>query len=204
MSQNGDLDKLDWSKADGLLPAVIQHWQDGRVLMLGYMNAAALERTRARGVVCFYSRSKGRLWTKGESSGHFLAVRQIHADCDSDAVLVLAEPAGPTCHLQTESCFGETARPGLATLFELDALIEQRRSRDPATSYTARLFASGPKRIAQKVGEEGVETALAAVQGSDAELAGEAADLLYHLLVLLRSRKLGLADAIKVLDNRRN
>lgn len=195
-------DSLDWSKADGLLPAIVQHWQDGRVLMLGYMNREALVATRASGHVTFYSRSKQRLWTKGERSGHVLELHDLRADCDADTLLVLAAPHGPTCHRGTESCFGDVVAPQLSFLGQLDALVARRDSERPDGSYTTRLFDAGPRRIAQKVGEEGVETALAAVAQDDEALLGESADLIYHLLVLLRARGLGLADAVQVLRRR--
>ena len=190
-----DPDRLAWDKGDGLLPAVVQHAADGRVLMLGYMNRAALTQTLASAQVTFYSRSKQRLWTKGESSGHVLKLISMHADCDADSLLVLADPVGPTCHRGTDSCFGDAAAPALAFLGRLDALIAARERERPADSYTTRLFEGGLRRIAQKVGEEGVETALAAVAEDDEALRGEAADLVYHLIVLLRARGLGL-DAV--------
>ncbi|WP_141452467.1 bifunctional phosphoribosyl-AMP cyclohydrolase/phosphoribosyl-ATP diphosphatase HisIE [Pseudoxanthomonas sp. z9] len=192
-------DQLDWSKGDGLLPAIVQDASTRRVLMLGYMNREALEATLASGRVTFYSRSKQRLWTKGESSGHVLEVRAIEADCDNDTLLVQAVPHGPTCHLQRTSCFAEA--PG-SFLAELDALVTRRERERPEGSYTTRLFEEGVRRIAQKVGEEGVETALAAVAQDEAALLGESADLLYHLLVLLRSRGLGLADVEALLAAR--
>lgn len=193
---------LDWDKVGGLLPVVIQHWRDGRVLMLGYMNREALEATLASGQVTFFSRSKQRLWTKGETSGHVLIAKAIHTDCDRDTLLVHAEPHGPTCHLGTDSCFGDAAGPEFAFLAQLDALIEQRQRQRPENHYTTKLFESGVRRIAQKVGEEGVETALAAVAQDDSDLLGEASDLLYHLLVLLRSRGLGLAEVMACLRQR--
>ncbi|MCL6711327.1 bifunctional phosphoribosyl-AMP cyclohydrolase/phosphoribosyl-ATP diphosphatase HisIE [Pseudomonas sp. R2.Fl] len=192
-------DQLDWSKGDGLLPAIVQDASTRRVLMLGYMNREALEATLASGRVTFYSRSKQRLWTKGESSGHVLEVRAIEADCDNDTLLVQAVPHGPICHLQRTSCFAEA--PG-SFLAELDALVTRRERERPEGSYTTRLFEEGVRRIAQKVGEEGVETALAAVAQDEAALLGESADLLYHLLVLLRSRGLGLADVEALLAAR--
>ena len=197
-----ELDKLDWSKGDGLLPAVVQHWCSGAVLMLGYMDRAALEQTLQSGKVTFFSRSKQRLWIKGETSGHMLLLKALHADCDADTILVLADPQGPTCHLGNASCFGDAATPELAFLAELDALVAQRERERPAGSYTTTLFEGGARRIAQKVGEEGVETALAAVVEDDVALAGEAADLLFHLLVLLHSRGLGLQSVIAVLRAR--
>lgn len=204
MSDNTDTSRLDWAKGDGLLPAVVQHWLSGEVLMLGYMNAAALAQTRASGHVTFYSRSKQRLWTKGESSGHVLALKSIRIDCDADTLLIQADPCGPTCHNGTSSCFGESGdvRPPLGFLAELDALIAQRHVERPANSYTTKLFNGGIRRIAQKVGEEGVETALAAVVQGDDELLGEAADLLFHLTVALRARGLSLADVAEILAQR--
>ena len=194
MSAAMEPERLDWSKGDGLLPAIVQHWRSGAVLMLGYMNREALERTQQSGKVTFWSRSKQRLWTKGETSGNFLLLQSLHADCDGDTLLVQAQPQGPTCHLGTSSCFGDASTPPLAFLAELDALIAQRAEQRPAGSYTTKLFESGMRRIAQKVGEEGVETALAGVGEDDAALLGEAADLLFHLLVLLRARGASLTD----------
>lgn len=197
-----DANALDWAKGGGLLPAIAQHWQSGEVLMLGYMNAEALAQTQASGRVVFFSRSKQRLWTKGESSGHVLELKSIRADCDADTLLIAAAPQGPTCHLGTTSCFGSDARPPMAFLADLDALIAQRHAQRPAGSYTTELFDSGVQRIAQKVGEEGVETALAAVGQGDDALLGEAADLLFHLMVLLRARGLSLADVAARLAER--
>jgi phosphoribosyl-ATP pyrophosphohydrolase/phosphoribosyl-AMP cyclohydrolase len=197
--QPEQIDALDWSKQDGLLPAIVQDPDTLRVLMLGYMDRVALDRTLSSGKVTFFSRSRQRLWTKGGESGHFLQLVSIEGDCDNDTLLVLAHPQGPTCHLQRASCFAGARGNFLA---ELDALVEQRERERPAGSYTSRLFEAGVRSIAQKVGEEGVETALAAVAQQDPELAGEAADLLYHLLVLLRSRGLSLDDAIAVLRTR--
>ncbi|MEW9570630.1 bifunctional phosphoribosyl-AMP cyclohydrolase/phosphoribosyl-ATP diphosphatase HisIE [Rhodanobacter sp. Si-c] len=197
-----DLARLDWPKGDGLLPAIVQHWLTGEVLMLGYMNAEALAETQRSGRVTFWSRSKQRLWMKGESSGHVLALKSVRVDCDADTLLVQAEPHGPTCHLGTSSCFGGDARPPLGFLAELDALVAQRHAERPQGSYTTKLFEAGTRRIAQKVGEEGVESALAAVAQGDEELLGEAADLVFHLTVLLRARGLSLADAVAVLATR--
>ncbi len=188
-------DRLDWTKGNGLVPVIVQHWRDGRVLMLGYMNREALDATLASGKVTFFSRSKQRLWTKGETSGNTLELKAIHTDCDADALLVQAQPNGPTCHLGTDSCFGDVSEPELAFLGRLDALVARRHAELPEGSYTTRLFDAGVRRIAQKVGEEGVETALAAVAEENDALVGEAADLVYHLLVLLRARNLGL-DAV--------
>ncbi|MEO6926273.1 MAG: bifunctional phosphoribosyl-AMP cyclohydrolase/phosphoribosyl-ATP diphosphatase HisIE [Rhodanobacter sp.] len=203
---NTDTNRLDWAKGDGLLPAIVQHWLTGEVLMLGYMNAEALSQTSSSGHVTFYSRSKQRLWTKGESSGHMLALKSIRVDCDADTLLIQAEPHGPTCHNGTSSCFGESVDvcPPLGFLAELDALIAQRHAERPEGSYTTKLFDSGIRRIAQKVGEEGVETALAAVVQGDEELLGEAADLVFHLTVALRARGLSLGDVVAVLAKRHN
>ncbi|MBN8481812.1 MAG: bifunctional phosphoribosyl-AMP cyclohydrolase/phosphoribosyl-ATP diphosphatase HisIE [Xanthomonadales bacterium] len=191
----------DWDKVDGLLPAIVQDARSGAVLMLGHMNREALAATRASGRVTFFSRSRQRLWTKGETSGHVLALVSLDLDCDADAILVQALPHGPTCHAGTTTCFGEISPPA-GFLGELDALVAARACARPAGSYTTALFESGLRRIAQKVGEEGVETALAAVGGDDGELLGEAADLVFHLLVLLRARGLGLADVTRILAAR--
>ena len=204
IQSNIDLSRLDWSKGNGLLPAIVQHCSTGEVLMLGYMNAEALAETQRSGHVTFYSRGKQRLWTKGESSGHVLNLKSIRIDCDADTLLVQAEPHGPTCHNGTSSCFGNSAdvRPPLGFLAELDALVAQRHAERPDGSYTTKLFESGIRRIAQKVGEEGVETALAAVAQGDEELLGEAADLLFHLTVALRARGLSLREVADVLAER--
>ena len=191
---------LAWDKQGGLLPAIVQDVATLRVLMLGYMNRDALGTTLSSGKITFFSRSKARLWTKGESSGHVLELVGIEADCDADTLLVRALPHGPTCHLQRDSCFPAAPADGLA---ELDALIARRERERPQGSYTTKLFESGVRRIAQKVGEEGVETALAAVAQDEDALLGEAADLLYHLTVLLRARGLSLGDARRVLAARR-
>ncbi|HZH43551.1 MAG TPA: bifunctional phosphoribosyl-AMP cyclohydrolase/phosphoribosyl-ATP diphosphatase HisIE [Lysobacter sp.] len=193
------IDALAWDRQDGLLPAVVQDADTLRVLMLGYMDRAALQRTLESGHVTFYSRSRQRLWTKGESSGHSLLLVWIEADCDGDTLLVLARPQGPTCHLGRQSCFPDA--PG-DFLRALDALIAVRNRERPADSYTTRLFDAGVQRIAQKVGEEGVETALAAVAQDDTAFAGEAADLLVHLLVLAHARGLSLDAIVDVLQAR--
>ena len=195
-----DIEALAWDKQGGLLPAIVQDAATLRVLMLGYMDRAALAATLASGQVTFYSRSKQRLWTKGESSGHVLALVSVDVDCDADTLLVQARPHGPTCHLDRTSCFPDAPGDGLA---ELDALIARRERERPQGSYTTRLFEGGIRRIAQKVGEEGVETALAAVAQDDDALLGEAADLLYHLVVALRARGLSLGDVRRVLAARR-
>lgn len=193
------IDALAWDKQAGLLPAIVQDAQTLRVLMLGYMDRAALETTVATGLVTFFSRTRHAQWTKGESSGNTLQLLRLEHDCDHDTLLVLARPQGPTCHRGTVSCFPNAPASQLACL---DALIARRALERPQGSYTTRLFEAGTRRIAQKVGEEGVETALAAVAQDDADLLGEAADLAYHLLVLLRARGLGWADVDQVLAAR--
>lgn len=197
--QPEQIDVLAWDKQGGLLPAIVQDARTLRVLMLGYMDRAALRSTIDGGHVTFFSRSKSRLWTKGEQSGHFLELVSIEADCDGDALLVTARPNGPTCHLQRTSCFAAARGDFLA---ELQCLVDHRERERPAGSYTTKLFDAGIRAIAQKVGEEGVETALAAVAQDDTALLGEAADLLFHLAVLLRSRGLSLDDATQVLRSR--
>jgi phosphoribosyl-ATP pyrophosphohydrolase/phosphoribosyl-AMP cyclohydrolase len=199
MTPGFGLDALAWDRQDGLLPAVVQDAGSLRVLMLGYMSPDALRETLRSGRVTFFSRSRQRLWTKGESSGHWLELVTLEPDCDGDALLLQARPHGPTCHLQRCSCFA--AAPG-DPLAGLDALVAQRALRRPPGSYTTRLLEAGVHAIAQKVGEEGVETALAGVAQDDAALCGEAADLVYHLLVLLRARGLGLDDVQAVLAAR--
>lgn len=199
------VESLDWSKGDGLLPAVVQDARTGKVLMLGYMNREALRSTLGEKRVTFYSRSKQRLWTKGETSGNFLHLVDAVADCDNDTILVTATPDGPTCHDGTDSCFGDevgTTASKLSFLSQLESVIEQRVSARPEGSYTARLWAEGPTRMAQKVGEEGVEVALAAVTQTPDKLIGEAADLLFHLTLLLKSRQLSLSDVVAELERR--
>lgn len=196
-------DQLDWEKTAGMIPAVIQHAVSGEVLMLGYMNQAALTETEKTGKVTFFSRTKQRLWTKGESSGNFLNVVSITADCDNDSLLILAQPIGPTCHTGTSSCFSPAASDW-TFLYQLEQLLASRKNADPSTSYTAKLYASGTKRIAQKVGEEGVETALAATVNDREELTNEASDLMYHLLVLLQDQGLDLSTVINRLRERHN
>lgn len=196
-----DTTRLDWNKGDGLVPAIVQDARNAAVLMLGYMSREALDVTLRSGRVTFFSRSRQRLWTKGETSGNFLSLQSLQVDCDGDAILVAAVPAGPTCHTGTVSCFGTGSAP-LAFLGELDALIAQRKRERPTGSYTTALFEAGIRRIAQKVGEEGIEVALAAAAGEEDELLDEAADLLFHLAVLLRARGKSLADVADVLAAR--
>jgi phosphoribosyl-ATP pyrophosphohydrolase/phosphoribosyl-AMP cyclohydrolase len=194
-----DVDGLDFGKDGGLLPAIVQHAGSGAVLMLGYMNRDALRASLTWRRVVFFSRSRQRLWEKGETSGHVLELAHIRADCDRDALLATAWPRGPVCHLGTSSCFGDAPRTSAEQLAFLDTLarvIGERMVARPEGSYTARLVAGGAKRVAQKVGEEGLEVALAGAGGSDAEVVAEAADLLYHLLVLLRIRALPLERVV--------
>lgn len=200
---NNAIDALKWPDT-GLLPVIVQHAISGKVLMQGYANAEALRVTLTSKQVTFYSRSKQRLWTKGESSGHVLTLQSMVADCDLDSILLLALPHGPTCHVGTETCWHDEASnsPSLSFLTDLEQVIADRQGADPKSSYTASLFARGVKRIAQKVGEEGVESALAAMAGDKEELKNEAADLIFHLLVLLRSQGLALNDVIDVLKAR--
>ena len=209
ISQRKDIDELAWQKMDGLLPAIVQDAFDGRVLMQAYMNREALQTSLESGRVTFWSRSRQALWTKGETSGNTLELAAVHADCDADCILVLANPRGPSCHRGTDTCFdgvlsdhGQRVTPELSFLAGLERLIHEREAQRPQGSYTTKLFEAGVKRIAQKVGEEGVETALAATAGDTEELANESADLLYHLLVLLRARDLSLADVVETLKSR--
>lgn len=195
------LAQLDWVKTDGMMPAIVQHAVSGEVLMHGYMNQQALDKTLATGKVTFWSRTKQRLWTKGETSEHFLNVVSITPDCDNDTLLVLVNPVGPTCHLGTSSCFSPAAADW-TFLYQLEQLLAERKHADPKSSYTASLYASGTKRIAQKVGEEAVEVALAATVNDRHELTNEASDLVYHLLVLLQDQDLNLSTVIENLRQR--
>ncbi|HLS82121.1 MAG TPA: bifunctional phosphoribosyl-AMP cyclohydrolase/phosphoribosyl-ATP diphosphatase HisIE [Steroidobacter sp.] len=200
-----DVNSLDWDKGDGLLPAIVQDARTGAVLMLGFMNREALRLTLHERRVTFFSRSKKRLWTKGETSGAYLDVVGVAADCDKDALLITADPQGPTCHTGSQSCFGDelgSAAAQLAFLAKLQDVLAQRIAEKPEGSYTARLWTQGPTRVAQKVGEEGVEVALAAVAQSDQRLIGEAADLLFHLTLLLKSRNLSLTSVVEELERR--
>ena len=197
-------DSLAWDKMEGLIPAMVQDAFDGRLLMQAYMTKEALESTLKTGLVTFWSRSRQELWQKGETSGNILELVSIHVDCDGDAILVRARPKGPVCHLGYPTCFDlkEQIAPDLAFLSYLEQLIAKREAQRPEGSYTTQVFNSGVKRIAQKVGEEGVETALAGASGDDKELLNESADLVYHLLVLLRSRNLQLSSLIQILEDR--
>lgn len=205
-----DFDRFDWKKGEGLLPAVVQDARTGQVLMLAYMNREALERTLETGRVTFWSRSRRKLWTKGETSGHWLHLEEVRPDCDADAILVLARPEGPTCHRGTSSCFGGPA-PGLESaagsvsslefLERLEALIHGRKRELPEGSYTTRLFKEGPPRIARKLGEEAVELIVSMQEGRERTVE-ESADLLYHLLVFLAQRGVQLREVIEELSRR--
>ncbi len=196
--------RIDWEKVDGLVPAIIQDFTSSQVLMMGYMNADALAKTLETGKVTFFSRTKQRLWTKGETSGNVLELKNIALDCDQDTLLVKANAVGPTCHKGTTTCWDgdEQEESQMVWLHQLETLLGERKDADPETSYTASLYARGTKRISQKVGEEGVEVALAATAGDKAELICESADLMYHLLVLLNDQGLSLSDVVNKLKER--
>lgn len=196
------MSKIDFEKGGGLVPAIVQNADTGEVLMLAYMNAEALEKTRETKVVTFWSRSKNRLWTKGETSGNTLSLVSIRPDCDADTLLVQARPAGPACHTGSKTCFGEAPGPAVGFLGALQRIVQQRAKADPSDSYTAKLLSKGVLKCAQKVGEEGVETALAGAAEPEEALLNEAADLLFHLTVLLHARGLGVSDAVSVLETR--
>ena len=200
-----DISNVDFSKGGGLVPAIVQDADSGAVLMMAYMNREALELTLARKRAVFFSRSKNRLWEKGETTGHTLDVVEVLSDCDNDTLLVTARPRGPACHNGTLTCFGNESRSAagdIAFLARLEQVIAQRATEKPESSYTARLLEKGIARVAQKVGEEGVELALAGVGESDDKVAGESADLLFHLLVLLRARGVTLKQVVSTLEAR--
>lgn len=190
----------DFNKGNGLLPAIVQHADSRQVLMLGYMNEAAFLKTQAEGLVTFYSRSRQCLWTKGETSGNYLRLKEIFLDCDRDTLLVLAWPDGPVCHTGTERCFNEATAQGF--LYQLAATIDRRIHEDDANSYTNRLFRQGINKVAQKVGEEAVELVIEAKDDNRDLFLNEAADLLYHLLILLRAKNSKLQDVEEILRNR--
>lgn len=199
-----NINELAWQKMDNLIPAIIQHAATGAILMQGYMNQESLAATLETGKATFYSRSKQGLWVKGETSGNFLEVKQVLTDCDSDSLLIACQPIGPSCHLGTESCFPEQKLSQQNFLSQLEQVIEQRKGDKPEESYTAHLFSRGTTKIAQKVGEEGVEVALAAVAETKDDLLGECADLFYHTLVLLADQKIELSEVMEVLQARHN
>lgn len=192
--------KIDFDKSGGLVPVIVQHAGTLQVLMLGYMNREAFEKTREEGKVTFFSRSKQRLWTKGESSGNYLTVDEILTDCDEDTLLIKAFPHGPTCHTGSTSCFREETAKGF--LYNLEKVIEQRITENPEGSYTARLFSRGVNKVAQKVGEEAVELVIEAKDDNLDLFRNEAADLLYHYLILLKTKNLKLEDIETVLKER--
>ena len=194
--------QVDFEKGNGLVPAVVQDADTLQVLMLGYMNAESVAKTEETGLVTFFSRSQNELWTKGETSGNTLNLVEMMLDCDKDTILVLARPTGPTCHEGTVSCFGNEGAHGVGFLSYLETLIEGRKTADPESSYTAQLLQGPLRRAAQKVGEEGVETALAAVAETEDKLVSEAADLFYHTLVLLAAKDVKLKAVIAELKAR--
>jgi len=196
------IQSLDWAKVDNLMPVIVQNRVSGKVLMLGYVNEESLAATLESGKMTFFSRTKQRLWCKGEQSGNFLNVHEISSDCDNDTLLAIVDPIGPTCHLGNETCFKNEQDPSLSFISDLEQVIKSRKGADPESSYTASLYARGTKRISQKVGEEGVEVALAAMAKDMDELTCESADLIYHLTVLLQSEGLGLADVAAKLKER--
>jgi len=197
-----DVTKIDFEKGGGLVPAIVQDSKTLQVLMLAYMDRAALRETIESGEATFFSRSRGGRWRKGETSGNRLKVDAVTVDCDADTILISVTPSGPACHLNTASCFGAEEAPGLGRLGALERTISARASAPADESRTARLLASGIKRVAQKVGEEGVETALAGAIGDDEELLNEAADLLFHLGVLLHARNKSYDDVMAILAAR--
>ncbi|OFY13391.1 MAG: bifunctional phosphoribosyl-AMP cyclohydrolase/phosphoribosyl-ATP diphosphatase [Bacteroidetes bacterium GWE2_41_25] len=192
--------KIDFTKGNGLVPVIIQDNATLQVLMLGYMNQEALEQTTKEGRVTFFSRSKNRLWTKGETSGNFLYVKEILTDCDNDSILIKAKPAGPTCHIGTNSCFGTDTARGF--LYNLEQVINQRIDDDEKDSYTNKLYKKGINKVAQKVGEEAVELVIESKDNNDDLFKNEAADLLYHLLILLRAKGTSLQEIEEVLKER--
>ena len=197
-----NLDKVDWDKGQGLVPAIVQNIDNGQILMLAYMDSAALAQTISSKKVTFFSRSKNRLWIKGETSGNRLDFISGEMDCDADTILIQARPQGPSCHTGSVTCFNDQTASNIGFLDQLGLLIARRHKTMPEGSYTTSLFSEGTARIAQKVGEEGVELALARMKEDSAEMANEAADLLFHMMVLLEDAGLSLADAISVLQNR--
>ena len=193
---------LAWKKGNGLLPAIIQDVNTGQVLMLGYMNVDALAKTLDTNKVTFYSRSKDRLWTKGETSGNWLSFVSAEMDCDADTILIQAQPHGPVCHTGSQTCFNNNSASSTAFLNQLFALIVARQRTMPENSYTTSLFRDGAARIAQKVGEEGIELALARMKNDPEETKNEAADLLFHMMVLLEDAGLAFSEVVAVLQDR--
>lgn len=200
IKMNIDIQSLDWDKTAGLLPVIIQDYKTLEVLMLGYMNAEALEKTQTEGKVTFFSRSKNRLWTKGETSNNFLYVKELFVDCDNDTILIKADAVGPTCHTGSRSCFKTDFNQNF--IFELENIITDRYENPIEGSYINKMRSKGLNKIAQKVGEEGVETVIAALAESEEELIGEASDLIFHLLFLLKEKGLSIQDIAKNLEKR--
>lgn len=197
---NINISSLDWDKTGGLIPVIIQDHQTLEVLMLGYMNAEALAKTQAEGKVTFYSRTKNRLWTKGETSNNFLYVKELYLDCDNDTILIKADAVGPTCHTGSRSCFKTEFNQNF--IFELENIITDRYENPVEGSYINKMRSKGLNKIAQKVGEEGVETVIAALAETEEELIGEASDLVFHLLFLLKEKGLSIQDIAKNLEKR--
>ena len=198
-----NISNINWQKLNGLIPAIIQDYKSAEVLMLGFMNEESLKKSLEIKKVVFFSRSKNRLWLKGEESGNYLNIVDYGLDCDNDTILIIAKPDGPTCHSGDISCFKNLAQKiDFVFLSKLENLINSRKNANIKTSYTTKLFKSGTKRIAQKVGEEGVEAALAACVKNKEELINESADLIFHLLVLLADANLSISDVIAVLKDR--
>jgi phosphoribosyl-AMP cyclohydrolase / phosphoribosyl-ATP pyrophosphohydrolase len=193
---------LDFDKLNGLVPAIIQEPNGGKVLMTGFMNPEALDITRKTGKVTFFSRTRNTIWTKGETSGNFLMVKNIFQDCDNDTLLIYAEPTGPVCHTGDPTCFVDDPGPGVAFLAHLQKVIHGRKGLSADSSYTARLFEKGVSRIAQKVGEEAVECVIEAMKGDNEKFLEEASDLVYHLMVLLSNQGLDINDVAKLLESR--
>lgn len=197
---NINTSSLDWDKTAGLLPVIIQDYKTLEVLMLGYMNAEAFEKTKAEGKVTFFSRTKNRLWTKGETSNNFLYVKDMFVDCDNDTILIKADAVGPTCHTGSRSCFKTDFNQNF--IFELENIIADRYENPVEGSYINKMRNKGLNKIAQKVGEEGVETVIAALAETEEELIGEASDLVFHLLFLLKEKGLSIQDIAKNLEKR--
>ena len=195
------INKIDWNKCNDLVPCIIQNNSTKDVLMMGYMNEKALQKTIETKFVTFYSRTKERLWTKGEESGHKLSLIDLKLDCDNDTLLVLVNPSGPTCHLGTDTCWGNTSSES-DFLTKLEKTIQKRKTADPASSYTAALFAKGINKVSQKVGEEAVELVIEAMDNNDKLFLEEASDLLYHYIVLLVAKGYELNDVVDVLKSR--
>jgi phosphoribosyl-AMP cyclohydrolase / phosphoribosyl-ATP pyrophosphohydrolase len=198
-----NLDQIDFAKGDGLVPAIIQDGNTLQVLMLGYMNQEALLKTQSEGKVCFFSRTKNRLWTKGEESGNYLNVRSIQLDCDQDTLLIMVDPVGPTCHKGTKTCWGDGETTSYGIISELENTIRERWDSESTDSYVAALKANGTHKIAQKVGEEAVEVVIEALRNDDHLFLEESADLLFHYLLLLKAKGYELNAVLEVLKSRR-